>query len=214
MLDIFCTNDPIFAQNGRVIRHDESEDCWIIDPGLPPIAENMVRHINENNLTLVSIILTHAHADHFAGLDEVRAAFPEALVYLAGEEHSFLTDAETNLSAPFGIPHTVSDGGLRDMAVDMDLRLGNTAWRVLDTSGHSPGGRSIYCASEQVVVVGDALFAGSIGRTDLPHSDPERLICNLTEKLLTLPDETRVLSGHGPDTTIGNERRTNPYLSQ
>lgn len=214
MLHVYCTCDPVFAQNGRVVYPDGACDCWIIDPGLPPIAEEMIRYVGENGLTPSAIILTHAHADHFAGLDDVRAAFPEAQVCLGEEEHCFLVDAHTNLSAQFSTPHTVRGDGVSDLAAGSVLHLAGTEWSVLDTSGHSPGGRSIYCAAEKVVIVGDALFAGSIGRTDFPHSDHQRLIRNLTEILLALPDDTRVLSGHGPDTTIGTERRTNPYLAR
>lgn len=214
MLKVFCVNDPVFAQNGRVIFAEASPEGWIVDPGLPPQAEEMIRFVSEHNLAVSKVVLTHAHADHFAGLDEVRAALPAAEVYLAREEHPFLTDAAMNLSAPFGMPHTVSGDGVKDLAEGMVLDLAGTQWRVLDTSGHSPGGRSLYGAAEQTVIVGDALFQGSIGRTDFPHSDHRRLIRNIREKLLTLPDETSVLSGHGPDTTIGAERRTNPFLSR
>jgi len=213
MLHVYCTNDPMFAQNGRVIHTDGSPDCAIIDPGLPPIAENAIAYITENDLSPVMLVLTHAHADHFAGLDSLRAAFPDAAVYLGKEEHPFLTDAKMNLSVGIGLPHTASGERILDLAEGAVLRIGTTEWLVLDTSGHSPGGRSIYCAEENTVIVGDALFAGSIGRTDFPHSDHKRLIRNLTENLLTLPDQTRVLCGHGPDTTIGVERGTNPYLT-
>ncbi|MCP4593384.1 MAG: MBL fold metallo-hydrolase [bacterium] len=212
MLNTYCTNDPMFAQNGRVIHPAGAGDCWIIDPGLPPQASEIISHVRENTLVPTAILLTHAHADHFAGLDELRAAFPEAAVHLGAEEHHFLTDAQANLSAACGLPHTVSGEGVNDLAVGLSLLLGDTEWRALDTSGHSPGGRSIYCAAEQIVIVGDALFAGGIGRTDFPHSDHERLMRNLVDNLLSLPDETRVLSGHGPDTTIGRERKTNPFL--
>ena len=213
MLNIYCTNDPMFGQNGRVIHAEGSRQCWIIDPGLPPEAADMIAHIRKNGLDLTTIFITHAHTDHFAGLDEVRAEFPEAAVYLGEEEHHFLTDATANLSASLGLPYTVSGDGVRGVADGDVLRMGDLEWRVLDTSGHSPGGRSAYCAAEGIVTVGDALFAGSIGRTDFVHSDHERLIRNLVEKLLALPDDTRVLSGHGPDTTIGTERTTNPYLA-
>ena len=178
-----------------------------------PIAENAIAYITENDLSPVMLVLTHAHADHFAGLDSLRAAFPDAAVYLGKEEHPFLTDAKMNLSVGIGLPHTASGERILDLAEGAVLRIGTTEWLVLDTSGHSPGGRSIYCAEENTVIVGDALFAGSIGRTDFPHSDHKRLIRNLTENLLTLPDQTRVLCGHGPDTTIGVERGTNPYLT-
>lgn len=83
---------------------------------------------------------------------------------------------------------------------------------MLDTSGHSPGGRSLYCAQHEVVIVGDALFAGGIGRYDFHHSNGEQLLSNIRQNLYSLPDETRVLSGHGPDTTIGREKATNPFV--
>jgi glyoxylase-like metal-dependent hydrolase (beta-lactamase superfamily II) len=86
------------------------------------------------------------------------------------------------------------------------------SWNILDVSGHSPGGRAFYGAALNIAFVGDALFAGSVGRVDFPHSDGERLLRNIQANLMTLPDATRVLSGHGPETTIGRERRTNPYV--
>jgi glyoxylase-like metal-dependent hydrolase (beta-lactamase superfamily II) len=145
-------------------------------------------------------------------LDDVRGEYPEAEVYLAAEEFRLLTNPSENLSAQTGVPLSASSQGVLDLSEGLTLHLGPTAWQVLDVSGHSPGGRALYCAAEKIVFVGDALFAGSIGRTDFHHSDQERLIGNIQSRLLTLPDETRVLSGHGPETTIGVERRTNPFL--
>ena len=102
---------------------------------------------------------------------------------------------------------------LHDLPEGATLELDGGTWQVLETSGHSPGGRSLYCPEEQVVIVGDALFAGGIGRYDFHHSDGPQLMRNLQQKLMTLPDETRVLPGHGPSTTIGTERQTNPFLN-
>jgi glyoxylase-like metal-dependent hydrolase (beta-lactamase superfamily II) len=92
----------------------------------------------------------------------------------------------------------------------MDLDGGT--WRILDVAGHSPGGRALYCAEERVAIVGDALFQGSVGRVDFHNSDGEMLLKNIRGNLMTLPDDTRVFSGHGPATTIGRERNTNPYI--
>jgi len=100
----------------------------------------------------------------------------------------------------------------KDLAAGQTVELDGSRWMIFDTSGHSPGGRTFYCAELGMAFVGDALFAGSIGRTDFHHSDGPRLIRNLREKLMILPDETRVLSGHGPETTIGHERTTNPFV--
>ena len=97
--------------------------------------------------------------------------------------------------------------------VRVSTQLGSVAWVVLDTSGHSPGGRSLFCTDINVVFTGDALFSGSIGRTDFPGSNHAQLIHNIRENLLSLPDETAVYSGHGPATTIANERKFNPFLS-
>ena len=120
-----------------------------------------------------------------------------------------------DLSASLGMPISAkSASDIRDLAVGSTLELETTKWVVGDVSGHSPGGRSLYCAEQSVVIVGDALFAGSVGRVDFPHSDGPTLMSNIEKTLLTLPDETRVLSGHGPETTIGAERTTNPYILQ
>ena len=122
-----------------------------------------------------------------------------------------LGDPDKNLSTPFGVPMTgppadelLQPGG--------ELTLGHTVWTVLDTSGHTPGGVSYYCPMEKLVIVGDALFAGSIGRTDIPGADHRQLIDNIQRNLMTLPDDTRAIPGHGPETVIGLERATNPFL--
>jgi hydroxyacylglutathione hydrolase len=106
----------------------------------------------------------------------------------------------------------VRSDNLHDLAPGGTLMLEGSVWAILDTSGHSPGGRSLYCAALGVVIVGDALFAGGIGRYDFPDSDGPRLLQNIRDQLLTLPESTRVLSGHGPETTIGTEKHHNPFL--
>jgi len=206
-------NDPVFQQNGRVAFLEDGGPCWLIDPGPPPQADQMIRFVGDHRLVPVAVVLTHAHADHIAGVDDVCDALGALPIYLAREEWSMLRDAHENLSASAGVPVAVAAEPLRDLPEGEVLELGTSRWRVLDTSGHSPGGRSLYCAEQGVVLAGDALFARSIGRYDFPHSDGDRLIRNIHQKLMTLPDETRVLSGHGPDTTIGAERRSNPFLT-
>jgi len=99
-----------------------------------------------------------------------------------------------------------------DLKPGETIALDTSTWTILDTCGHSPGGRTLYCAELGVAIVGDALFAGSVGRVDFPHSDGDRLMRNIHANLMTLPNETRVLSGHGPETTIGQERKTNPFV--
>ncbi len=209
---LFITNDEVYAQNGMVIYFRDAGPCWIVDPGLPPQASEMIAHVRDHNLTPDAIVLTHAHADHIAGIDEVREAFSGLPVYLAKEEWAALTDPMENLSGLMGSGFSTNVTDPRDLPDGSTLELDQTMWQVLDTSGHSPGGRSFYCAALEIVIAGDALFAGSVGRVDFPHSDGDRLMRNIHAKLMTLPEDTRVLSGHGPETTIGHERKTNPFV--
>lgn len=205
-------NDPLYAENGLVIALGEQRPCWIVDPGLPPQAERIVAHVAAKRLTPEAIVLTHAHGDHIAGVDDVAAAFTELPVYLAREEWPMLRDPMENLSGHFGAGVTVKTDRVRDLAVGAALDLDGTTWQVLDTSGHSPGGRTLYCAELGVALVGDAVFAGGIGRTDFHHSDGDRLLRNIRENVLTLPEDTMLIPGHGPSTTVGREKATNPYL--
>jgi glyoxylase-like metal-dependent hydrolase (beta-lactamase superfamily II) len=215
-LDIEVFVDQMFGENAYVITApgEGGEPVgWAIDPGFPPQVNHLLTHVADERIAVEKIILTHGHADHIAGLDVVHAAHSDAPVYLAEPDQPMLHDGNFNLSSPFGLEVTVETEADYDLPEGMELKLGRTSWKVLDTSGHSPGGRSLYCQNAGVVIVGDALFAGSIGRTDFPQCDHHRLIRNIREKLLTLPDPTVVYSGHGPATTIANERKLNPFLS-
>ena len=206
--------DPMYAENGMVLHHADNHPCWIVDPGLPPQADSMIAYINAHHITPSDIILTHAHSDHIAGVDAVRNTHPDATLHLAKAEWALLTDPMQNLSAQFGANITASPDGVRDLAPGDVLELDGCEWTVLDTSGHSPGGRSLYCATLKLAIVGDAVFAGSIGRTDLHHSDHQRLLGNIHQHILSLPDDTTLLCGHGPATTVATERQNNPFLRE
>lgn len=204
--------EPSFGENAHVVWLADGGPCWVVDPGLPPSAAQVLRLVEEHQLAVQAIVLTHAHADHIAGIPEILEDHPELPVLLADEESAFLTDPTKNLSAAFGASITADVAVRRDLPPGHMLTLDGTTWKALDSSGHSPGGRSLYCQDAGILIAGDALFAGSIGRTDFPHSDHDRLIRNIREQLLVLPDDTLVYPGHGPATTIGVERRTNPFV--
>jgi glyoxylase-like metal-dependent hydrolase (beta-lactamase superfamily II) len=208
-LNYHITNDPMFAVNAITMYRRDGGPCWIVDPGFPPQAEQITAFVREHDLVPQAIVLTHGHCDHIAGLDDVRESLGPLPVYLGRPDWAALTDPRENLSGNVGMAVTVSDEGLRDLAPGSTLELDGTAWRILDSSGHSPGGRSLYSEREKLVIVGDALFADGVGRVDFHHSNAEQLLRNIRENLMTLPDETRVLSGHGFETTIGRERAFN-----
>lgn len=213
-LRIYITTDSIYQENGYTVHLRDGGPAWMIDPGLPPQAKQILAYVKQHELQPAAIVLTHAHADHIAGIDELRASLGELPVYLAKEEWAGLTDPMENLSGLFGLGFVANVTDPIDLPSGGTIELDGTAWKVLDTAGHSPGGRTFYCESLGLAFVGDALFAGSVGRVDFPHSDGALLMRNIRKNLMTLPDDTRALSGHGPETTIGRERRTNPFVLQ
>ncbi|MBN1346887.1 MAG: MBL fold metallo-hydrolase [Phycisphaerae bacterium] len=204
--------EAMFGENSFVISARDGGSCWIIDPSFPPQCQEATAYIAERGLALAAIVLTHGHADHIAGIEHVLHDWPEAPIWIGAEDDIMLTDARANLSAPFGISLVMPKSAEAHLDPGQTLELDGTRWQVLDTSGHSPGGRSLYCAEAGVVFVGDALFAGSIGRVDLPGSDGDQLLGNIRRNLYTLPDETVVYTGHGPTTTIGVEKTSNPFV--
>jgi hydroxyacylglutathione hydrolase len=183
--------------------------CWVIDAGMEP--QPLLSFLAREELAPGRVILTHGHCDHIGGAADLKAAFPDALLCCPAADADMLDDQVANLSAPFGLSVTSPPADVL-LAPGEELVLGRTTWQILDTSGHTPGGVSLYCPEEAAVFTGDALFARSIGRFDIPGADGSRLIENIRKRLLTLPDETRVYPGHGSPTTIGEERRLNPYL--
>jgi len=201
-----------FQENTYII-HDETNEAVIIDAGCLNDGEKRVlkHYFEENNLTLKRLINTHLHLDHQFGNKFVHDTF--GLMPEAGIEDEFLLDNVTAQARSFGLPITEKVQPLGAYITDnQEIKFGNTVLTALHVPGHSPGHMAFYAKNEGIVFVGDVLFQGSIGRTDLPKGDFATLILSITKKLLVLPDSTVVYSGHGPSTTIGYERKNNPYL--
>lgn len=183
--------------------------CWIVDVSL--WSKPMVEFLRERRLEPKRALLTHGHGDHIGGLAYLCEHFPRMSISCPADDAPMLGSPELNLSATF-LMGIVAPAAHELLQPGDELDLEGLTWRVLDTSGHTPGGASYYCPSENVVFTGDSLFAGSIGRCDIPGGDHNRLVRNIREHLLSLPDETRIFPGHGPETTIGREKTHNPFL--
>lgn len=200
-------------QENTYLLFDETNEAVIIDAGCIIEYENkqLKRFIEENNLTLKRVLNTHLHLDHQFGNKYLFDNFgiaPEANL-----EDEFLLEKVVEQAASFGLKiHGNEQKLIRYIQDNEELKFGNTTIKALHVPGHSPGSIAFYLENEGVLFSGDVLFKGSIGRTDLPKGDYATLITSITNKLLPLPDSTVVYSGHGPTTTIGEEKINNPYL--
>ena len=199
-----------FMTNTYILYNEETMDGLVVDPSFSP--QHYIKAIEEKKIHLTSIFLTHAHVDHMAGMNELRKAFPAARMYMDKRDRPFLRDPEKNLSYMFPTPTLVDDADVWVKDGD-EIETSGYTFQVIDTSGHTPGGISFYLKKEGIVFTGDSLFQGSIGRTDFPGGSMKELTGSIRKNLFTLPDSTVVLSGHGEQTTIGQEKRTNPFLT-
>jgi len=199
-----------FMTNTYILYNEETMEGLVVDPSFSP--EQYIKAIEEKKIQLTSILLTHAHVDHMAGMNELRKAFPEARMYMDKRDRPFLRDPEKNLSYMFPTPTLVDDADVWVKDGD-EIETSGYTFQVIDTSGHTPGGISFYLKKEGIVFTGDSLFQGSIGRTDFPGGSMKELTGSIRKNLFALPDSTVVLSGHGEQTTIGQEKRTNPFLT-
>ncbi len=197
-----------FQENCYVIGDDDSETGALIDPG--DEAARIALTVERMGLSISQIIVTHAHIDHVGAIAPLVDEFL-CPVLMHEEAEAMLRTAPQQammMGMRFGKVPKVD----RRIVDDEVLEVGNLRLRSLYTPGHAAGHLAFYAEEQEVVFSGDALFAGSVGRTDLPGGSMDVLMRSISERLLTLPDATRVLSGHGPETTIGRERMTNPFL--
>lgn len=203
------TFDPgPYATNCYLVRRDGRDGCFVVDAGFEPT--RMIERARELG-GVEALVLTHAHVDHIAGVNDLRRAWRDLPVWIHEAERDWLGDPELNLSAFSGTP--VSCAGATRLLRDGEMvELLGLAWEVRHTPGHSPGGIALWRREAGIAFVGDALFAGSIGRTDFPGCSFEELETSIRAKLYTMPDETRILPGHGPASTIGREKKSNPFV--
>lgn len=188
-----------------------NNSCLIIDPGEE--GKKLINHLQKRKLKPQAIILTHAHFDHIGAVDAVRDHY-QIPVYIHEKESKWLMDPALNGSQFFMLGQQIrAKQADNHITSETELIVGDFHFQILETPGHSPGSISLYFKDAGIVAAGDALFQGSIGRTDLPGGNHEQLLTSIHKKLLVLPEETQVLPGHGDVTTIGDEMDHNPFLN-
>jgi len=192
--------------NSYIIANEERK-CCIIDPS--GNCGKLLQFLDETSLTPGAIILTHGHFDHILGIPEVLRRFPELSLWAHPLDFEFIKQADLNGSPMIGIRFSFN-GPLHELT-EGEMRIGGLDCAVLHLPGHTPGGCALLFDNH--CISGDSLFAGSVGRTDWEYSDAATLIQTIKEKLLRLPDSTVVHPGHLGRTTIGRERRMNPFLN-
>ena len=202
-----------FAQNSYVLWVAGATEAIVVDPGFDVPA--ITRLIQRERLSVVAIVNTHGHADHIAGNAATKIAYPGSPLIIGRHDAYLLADPVANLSSQYGLA-IVSPPADRLIDAGEIVTLAGFTFEVREIPGHSPG--SVVLISRGVepafVIGGDVLFAGSVGRTDLAYGDGPLLLSGIRGKLFDLPDATEVWPGHGPITTIGRERRTNPFVGE
>ncbi len=205
------TFNPV--QENTLIAYDETGECVIIDAGCYFEDERLEldQFIAEKKLKPVRLINTHCHFDHIMGVTHCRLKY--RLSFETHRDEAQLVEMAVEHGDRYSIPMEPIDAPDSFFSDGDRITFGNSYFNVITTPGHSPGGVVFYNPEQKILIAGDVLFYGSIGRTDLPGGSYDQLVGNIKNKLLILPEDTKVYCGHGPETTIGFEKRSNPFLT-
>jgi len=198
-----------FQTNAYLIADKATRECAIVDPGYGA-DEQWGEVIAEENLKLTSILLTHGHIDHTCGVAVLARAFPGVPILMHRDDMFMITGGNDRAVQMFGLPPFEKFDVTEFIDEGRPVRVGETAFEVLFVPGHSPG--HVAFLNGGILIGGDVVFLGSIGRTDLPGGDYIQLMESIHNRILTLPDETIIAPGHGPATSVGQERATNPFI--
>lgn len=210
---LLTVTDSRFGENCSILWQEGKSECVVVDPGVEP--QKVLDALAERGLSATAILNTHGHYDHVAGNAALKGAFPDAPLLIGRGDAPMLTDPSLNLSAFLGTP-IVSPPAERLLDEGDVIAFADIEMRVLELPGHSPG-HVVFLLNDSeppVVVAGDTLFRGGIGRTDFPGGSRQQLLAGIRGKLFTLPDDTQIYPGHGDATTVGRERAGNPFLAE
>jgi len=205
------TFNPV--QENTYVLYDETGECIIVDAGcyFDYEQKELTDFIEKKQLKPLKLVNTHCHLDHIFGITYCRAKYK--IPFVAHQADLFLVEGFVASGERWGIPVEPLDGPDEFIDENDVIEFGNSKLELIHVPGHAPGHLVLYCREQNFMMAGDVLFYGSIGRTDLPKGNHEQLITNIQQKLLVLPEETLVYSGHGPETSIGFEKKSNPFLS-
>lgn len=202
-----------FQENTYAL-NDESKECIIVDPGMnsPAEQEELIRYIEKNNLLPKAIVNTHCHVDHILGCQYLVKKYN--IPFYANKLEIPLIETAIQFGEFFGLEIEQPPMPDHYLTENNNYNFGNSSFQVFHVPGHSEGSVALYSKEDKLVITGDVLFYGSIGRTDLPGGNYNTLINSIRQKLMMLPKDVEVYPGHGPKTTIQNEYDTNPFLTR